>query len=730
MLILAAILAIAVVVVLVANAVLGTPSEAAVAQQDKYNLALKGFDVRGYDKPYVPGEPDTLPTSILGGGSEYFYNDSAPPDDAVKIGEITDSSGDKHTLYTSGGGGGSSGSYHVKKKKPKPTPEPECESDSDCDEDEKCTSGKCVKEDECEDDDDCDEGYVCTGGSCVEEDECESDSDCDGGYVCEDGSCVKGPECTHDDNCTTGYVCKDGDCVAKGCTTDSDCLAGFKCVSNKCADITPPVISSMYLQGNLETGHSSTRTNTEAVTVLLAASDAESEVHMCGFSNDNVTFTWSSYNDSLWITSTPWTIPTGNGTKTVHSLCNDTWGNEAYASNTIVLTLYSNVKSTSFSVGGSSTGSSSGCWLNMYHQLDLPGVCRMSTSEIYFDDMGWDMPYNIESTTYRYYYAEDGNVSIGGNVTYFTACESYSGKPADKRRWSIIECYATSTGAGIRGGGSGSCNDDETCDAGEDSWFCPGDCPYDANDFAGRGYVFGLQVCKDACPDENCFADSCNTCWTDGTQCAACNTYLSAYCENATGYPSWTCGSFGCESGEDVFNCPQDCCASDCTGPPGSNCKDECKGYNGCTTVSASCDSKSPGKSCSDSYTLLTCCGGATQDCSAIGGKCFEYGDTAQCVVCDNDGICETNEDVVGCPNDCCLSNCTGDVGGSGSDGICHKNCDGKSGCSFADSVCDGEDVDAYVCVDEDTRVQCCDGSTTDCGLYEYCWDGVCAAPM
>jgi hypothetical protein len=79
LLILAAILAIAVVVVLVANSMLGAPGDARIVEQDKYNFAVNGWEVRGYDRLLDLAGGETPGFELVIGEESYGYNGAAPP---------------------------------------------------------------------------------------------------------------------------------------------------------------------------------------------------------------------------------------------------------------------------------------------------------------------------------------------------------------------------------------------------------------------------------------------------------------------------------------------------------------------------------------------------------------------------------------------------------------------------------------------------------------------------
>ncbi|MFC2174998.1 class III signal peptide-containing protein [archaeon] len=240
LLILAAILAIGVVVVLVANSMLATPSGAAALQEDKYKLATQGFEVKGYDEAFTPGESDSLPDSLKKGDYDYFFSgDTDLPDDSILIGSLTDSSGGSHSVYTSD----STGSYYV------PTGGGSGGDDECSDECETSESPDCIDDDgyrTCADHDDdgcrewgslvyCDDGEVCSDGECIEDEGgggCETDENCLEDEICSDGECVGCTECIE-----SGYVwvsydgtvgCDDenGDCAEYGpefCNLDGEC---------------------------------------------------------------------------------------------------------------------------------------------------------------------------------------------------------------------------------------------------------------------------------------------------------------------------------------------------------------------------------------------------------------------------------------------------------------------------------------------------------------------------
>ncbi len=259
LLIFAAILALAVVVILVVNSVLGSPVDSSSIGSDKANFALAGIAIQGYDNPFNFDDPSTYPTSFVMDENEYIF--SADAADGEVVGELTDSGGSKHKVYFGGGGSGGGGSkkYYVE-----PTG-PTCsdgipnqgESGVDC-------GGPCgaCNDESCVDGGECASG-VCLSGFCAAPtcsdglpNQGESDVDC-GGPNC--GVCEDGKTCGVDDDCLTGWcnvdvcvtpTCFDnaqnqgesgvdcggpcGACIGEVCVDNPDCASGV-CLSGFCA---------------------------------------------------------------------------------------------------------------------------------------------------------------------------------------------------------------------------------------------------------------------------------------------------------------------------------------------------------------------------------------------------------------------------------------------------------------------------------------------------------------
>jgi hypothetical protein len=208
------------------------------------------------------------------------------------------------------------------------------------------------------------------------------------------------------------------------------------------------------------------------------------------------------------------------------------------------------------------------------------------------------------------------------------------------------------------------CNNNGTCEAGEDCINCPGDC------FQGSGAECGNGVCETADGEDcqSCAAD-CNgvmtgrpsgryCCGSSGTYGVTCaDTRCEGDGNTCTVLPaaSSCCGDYVCEGTEDVGNCAVDC---GCTDPADCNDSNECT-VDDC--VGGVCENSpvADDTSCSGGI----CCGGSC-DAAVCSGD----------VDCDDGETCTTDT----CYNwDTCAAYCDSDWPACGlDDGCCGPTCD------------------------------------------------------
>jgi len=180
------------------------------------------------------------------------------------------------------------------------------------------------------------------------------------------------------------------------------------------------------------------------------------------------------------------------------------------------------------------------------------------------------------------------------------------------------------------------------------------------------------------------------------------------------------CGDGVCSIDEDVTNCPQDCCAGDCTATYDSTCHSECDTHNGCSFSSLGCDGlPADDYFCSDSCGYLQCCEGSYVDCDPY--TCFGGG-------------CTTVEDscVNTCQPDCTCTACTPNCDPPPTNTYCVKDvcgaeCDSSDDCGGG--VCNAD----CTCVVPDKCNYCTQGSGGDtvnpeCELVDGFNDGVAQA--
>lgn len=254
-----------------------------------------------------------------------------------------------------------------------------------------------------------------------------------------------------------------------------------------------------------------------------------------------------------------------------------------------------------------------------------------------------------------------------------------------------------------------------------------------------------------SCDDANCDTES----WTDITDTSpqslsiSNNRYFQYKLDFSTDDSSYTpelhsatagytilsvCGASGCEVGEDITNCPEDCCESDGTATDDTTCHSECNGYNN-AVVSSGCDSSdiSGGSVCaSEGYCNTTCTYNA---CSG----CYDCSDGA-CSVDDNTE-CDGTEASCGCSSGTCQNCSSGYYCTSYACTACSTTCDN----SCQDSACYETDTDCtsagglvsldgvgstYCCgntICEGAGGESCENCADDCGACPAaCGDGTC----
>lgn len=211
------------------------------------------------------------------------------------------------------------------------------------------------------------------------------------------------------------------------------------------------------------------------------------------------------------------------------------------------------------------------------------------------------------------------------------------------------------------------CDNDGTCESGEDCNSCPGDCPSGST----NGAVCGNGVCE-AGNGENCLTCSadCNGkqngnpngryCCGDGSAGAGAVTCADARCggpSECTNDPvsggSYCCGDLTCDDGEDCGNCPLDCAAGpeNCTN--GSD--DDCDGFVDCADSDCASD-----PACQCQPTSEVCNNGTDDDCDGD----IDCADAD----CTGNPSCGCQLGQLGDPcssnGDCCSNKCKGPPGG------------------------------------------------------------------
>ncbi|NYZ78631.1 Ig-like domain-containing protein, partial [Candidatus Micrarchaeota archaeon] len=186
-----------------------------------------------------------------------------------------------------------------------------------------------------------------------------------------------------------------------------------------------------------------------------------------------------------------------------------------------------------------------------------------------------------------------------------------------------------------------SCLNNGTCGPGENASACPQDCCNpDCSDKSNNkcysqcaptycsgfqpvcnGLARGTLLCNDTIHNVTC-CNAISYCTPYGAQCAP-----------GLGCGLFNCNNGQCDVGESVFNCPQDCCNSDCTskttptGGSDNTCHYTCSPTY-CSGFASDCNNQPVGThACMNSTTKVTCCNQA-QACPS-----GQY--------CQSDGSCQ-----------------------------------------------------------------------------------------
>jgi subtilisin family serine protease len=204
------------------------------------------------------------------------------------------------------------------------------------------------------------------------------------------------------------------------------------------------------------------------------------------------------------------------------------------------------------------------------------------------------------------------------------------------------------------------CDDDGTCEAGEDCNTCPNDC------FSGSGASCGNDICETA-NGEDCLTcpQDCNSklsgspagryCCGDGTAtygvtCADSRcTGSGNACVSVPAFPS-CCGDAACAGSEDAVNCAVDC--AECAVPG------DCDDGDACTTddcVAGLCENLPIACDDGDACTTDSCAGGVCM----YGPVNCDDGDSCSSDSCDPSTGCENAFPACGLSDGCCGPDCT-----------------------------------------------------------------------
>ena len=277
-------------------------------------------------------------------------------------------------------------------------------------------------------------------------------------------------------------------------------------------------------------------------------------------------------------------------------------------------------------------------------------------------------------------------------------------EPGEDCDWCSNDCAQP----GVAACGNGVC---ETA-GGEDCLSCPNDCNGLQSGKGSKQYCCGDGAGNNpiGCSDARCNSDGfvCDSSPIPGSCCGdgVCEgSESTANCVADCGYPPY-CGDGNCDPNEDSCNCLDDC------GPPSaleSVCDDgwddDCDGVTDCDD--SDCDWH-PACQCDDDGSCEV-----GEDCNNCPGDCG----VTSAATCGN-GVCEAGdgEDCLSCPADC-----NGVQSGKGSRQFCCGDGAGNNPAGCSDSRCTES---GYLCLDQPVDTSCCgDGiceygeSGSNCGL-------------
>ena len=187
---------------------------------------------------------------------------------------------------------------------------------------------------------------------------------------------------------------------------------------------------------------------------------------------------------------------------------------------------------------------------------------------------------------------------------------------------------------------SSGCDNNGTCDAGENCTNCPADCFCPS----GQVCVAGTCVPGGGCNNGTCDAgENCTNCPAD------CSCPSGQVCVAGTCVPGGGCNNGTCDTGENCTNCP-----ADCSCPGGQVCVAGTCVPGGPVCPNAVCEVGEDCLNCADCF----CSAGQT----CLNGNCCGNGAREGGEQCDPPGgqyACSVPQQVKNCQDDCTFSKCS-----------------------------------------------------------------------